>query len=78
MSKLSLRLTGAALVLSALAACQSGYQSTISPDVQRAAGGAVVGGLIADVLDENVAAGAAIGAAGGAICDDVGVCQKRY
>ena len=46
----------------------------ISPDAQRAAGGAVAGAVVAKALDEKVATGALIGAAGGALCDDVGVC----
>lgn len=43
-------------------------------DSQRALAGAAVGALAADAMDRNVAAGAAIGAAGGALCDDAGVC----
>ena len=31
--------------------------------------------FVAKALDEKVATGALIGAAGGALCDDVGVCQ---
>ncbi|MFV0385516.1 hypothetical protein [Paracoccus sp. (in: a-proteobacteria)] len=78
MSKLSLRVTGAALVLSALAACQPGYQASLPPDATRAASGAVAGALVAKALDEDVATGAALGGAAGALCDDVGVCQPRY
>ncbi|MFO6462867.1 hypothetical protein [uncultured Jannaschia sp.] len=43
----------------------------IGTDVERAAGGAVLGGLGAKALDGNVAAGVLIGAAGGALADDV-------
>lgn len=76
---LSLRLAGLALVAAGLSACAPGYQGGgISPDAQRAAGGAVAGAVIARALDEDMATGAAIGAAGGALCDDVGVCQRRY
>ena len=61
------------------AACQQGYGTAgISPDAQRAAGGAVAGAVIAKALDEDLATGAAIGAVGGALCDDAGVCQRRY
>ncbi|ARC88700.1 hypothetical protein [Rhodovulum sp. MB263] len=47
----------------------------MSNDSQRAVAGGLGGALIADVLDTNVAAGAAIGALGGAMCDDAGVCR---
>ncbi|KCV81647.1 hypothetical protein ATO10_12062 [Actibacterium atlanticum] len=56
-----------AMVL-ALAGC-------LEDDGERALAGAVAGALIADATGENVAAGAAIGAAGGALCDDAGVCN---
>ncbi|MBU3029273.1 hypothetical protein [Paracoccus marinaquae] len=72
------RLAGVTLVAAGLSACAPGYQTGLSPDAQRAAGGAVAGAVIAEVLDENVVAGAALGAAGGALCDDAGVCQRRY
>lgn len=73
------RITGATLFALALAACQPGYQGGgISPDAQRAAGGAVIGGLAAKALDEDVATGALAGGAAGALCDDVGVCQRSY
>lgn len=47
----------------------------LSTDSQRALAGAAGGALIADVADINVAAGAAIGAAAGALCDDAGFCN---
>ena len=47
----------------------------LEDDGERAMAGAIAGALVADALDENVAAGAAIGAAGGALCDDAGVCN---
>ncbi|MFV0301873.1 MAG: hypothetical protein ACK5IP_13530 [Paracoccus sp. (in: a-proteobacteria)] len=68
------RLSGALLVAAALSACASGYQTGITADGQRAVGGAVVGGLAAKALDEDVATGAALGAAAGALCDDARVC----
>lgn len=73
-----IRLSGLALVFAGLAACAPGYQTGLSPDAQRAAGGAVAGAVIAKALDEDIATGAALGGAGGALCDDVGVCAKRY
>lgn len=80
MKTTALRLTVAALSLAALAACQpSPYGgSTLSPDAQRAAGGAVAGALIAKALKEDPAKGALIGAGAGALCDDAGVCQRSY
>lgn len=75
-----LRVSGAILLVAGLAACESnGYGgSTLSPDAQRAAGGALAGAVVAKAIDGNVATGALIGAAGGALCDDAGVCQRRY
>lgn len=73
------RVTGGALLLLGLAACDQGYGTAgLTPDAQRAAGGAVAGAVVAKALGENVGTGAAIGAMGGALCDDVGVCQRRY
>ncbi|GHG09496.1 MULTISPECIES: hypothetical protein [Paracoccus] len=73
------RVAAGAFVLLGLAACDQGYGAGgISPDAQRAAGGAVAGAVIAKALDEDLATGAAIGAVGGALCDDAGVCQRRY
>jgi osmotically inducible lipoprotein OsmB len=57
-----------ALTTLSLAGCIQG-------DGERALVGAGVGAAAALALDENIAAGAAIGAAGGALCDDAGVCQ---
>lgn len=45
----------------------------MSNDGERALVGAVAGAVVADVLDTNVVAGAAIGAAAGALCDDAGL-----
>ncbi|MFN3524735.1 MAG: hypothetical protein ACK4YU_01490 [Paracoccus sp. (in: a-proteobacteria)] len=72
------RIGGISAMVLGLAACDPNMQTGLSPDAQRAAGGAVAGAVIAKALNENVTTGAAIGAAGGALCDDVGVCQRRY
>lgn len=72
------RIGGISAMVLGLAACDPNMQTGLSPDAQRAAGGAVAGAVVARALNENVATGAAIGAAGGALCDDVGVCQRRY
>ena len=73
---LFIRLSGVALLAVGLSACAQGYQTGLSADPQRAAGGAIAGAVVAKALDEKVATGALIGAAGGALCDDVGVCQQ--
>ena len=75
----ALRLAGAVLLVAGLSACNDGYGgASLSPDAQRAAGGALAGAVVAKAIDGDVATGALIGAAGGAPCDDAGVCQKRY
>lgn len=70
-----IRLSAAALVVAGLSACEQGYGGGmgISPDAQRAAGGALAGAAVAKIIDGDVATGALIGAAGGALCDDAGV-----
>ncbi|MFW5655838.1 MAG: hypothetical protein ACOCTP_03900 [Roseicyclus sp.] len=46
----------------------------VASDLERAGLGAAAGGLTAAALGGNVATGAAVGAAGGALCDDVDLC----
>lgn len=75
---LIIRLSGAALLVGGLAACDPNYQTGLAPDVTRAGGGALAGAAVAKIVDGDVATGALIGAAGGALCDDLGVCQQRY
>lgn len=77
-TSLFFRLAGVSLVAAGLSACAPGYQTGLSPDAQRAAGGALAGAALAEVLDEDVATGAALGATAGALCDDAGVCAKSY
>lgn len=81
-TSLFIRLAGITLVAGGLSACAQqgygGYQTGLSPDAQRAAGGAIAGAVIAKALDEDIATGAALGGAAGALCDDAGVCQRRY
>ncbi|CTQ33014.1 hypothetical protein [Jannaschia rubra] len=64
MSRILPRLAGLGAVALALSAC-------VGTDVERAAGGAVLGGLGAAALDGNVAGGVIVGAAAGALADDV-------
>ena len=55
-----------------LAGCTQNIQPT---DMDRALIGAGTGAVIADISGTSVAKGAAIGAVGGALCDDVRLCQ---
>ena len=64
-----LKVLPAIALLAAVAGCT--YPAT---DTERAVVGAVAGGVIADATDNNVLAGAAIGGAGGAFCDNLGLC----
>ena len=79
-TSLFIRISAGALLLLGVAACDQGYGTAtgLSPDAQRAAGGAVAGAVIAKALDEDIATGAAVGGLAGAVCDDAGVCQRRY
>ncbi len=60
------------ILAAALATPLSGCLRT---DTERAVAGAAAGAVVADVLDTNVVAGAAIGAGAGALCDDAGLCN---
>lgn len=71
----TLRLCGVIALAAGVSACAPGYQTGLSADTQRAAGGAVAGAVVAKALDENIATGALLGGAAGALCDDAGVCQ---
>ncbi|MCT8330385.1 hypothetical protein [Albidovulum sediminis] len=64
--QLSRIILGLALV-SSLAGC-------LQTDGERALAGAAAGAVVADALDTNVVAGAALGGLAGATCDDMGVC----
>ena len=69
-----MQLTMAGAALLALQACTDPYGNPRPlTDGERALGGEAAGAIAADVLDENVAAGAAIGAAAGALADDAGI-----
>ncbi len=65
MSRISMLLVVAAVA--GLSAC--------TPDQERAAVGAGAGAVGAAILDGNILTGAAIGAAAGALCDDVSICR---
>jgi hypothetical protein len=61
------------LILALLAA--SALSACMQTDGERALIGAGAGALIADATDQNMVAGAALGALAGTYCDDAGVCQ---
>ena len=65
--RITTTLAGLATVL-LLAGC-------LGNDVNRAAVGAAGGAVLADITDNDVLAGAAIGGVAGALCDDAGVCN---
>lgn len=47
----------------------------VASDLERAAIGGAAGGVGAAALDGNIGTGIIIGAAGGALCDDIGLCR---
>jgi hypothetical protein len=47
----------------------------VMSDLERAGVGAAAGGITAAAFDGNIGAGLLIGAAGGALCDDVRLCR---
>lgn len=63
----SIRLALAIAVAAGLSACTTS-------DLERAGAGAAIGGATALILDGNIATGVIVGAAGGALCDDVNIC----
>ncbi|MBC7157099.1 MAG: hypothetical protein H5U20_06250 [Rhodobacteraceae bacterium] len=64
-------LTGRTLAGLAIATLVSGCLYT---DGERALAGAAGGALVADAMDENMVAGAALGGLAGTYCDDAGLC----
>lgn len=46
----------------------------VTSDLERAGIGAAAGGLTAAAFDGNIGTGIIVGAAGGALCDDAGLC----
>jgi len=46
----------------------------VQSDLERAGIGAATGAVAAAAFDGNIATGALVGAAGGALCDDVRLC----
>jgi hypothetical protein len=54
--------------------CVGALAGCLENDIQRAGAGALTGAVLADITGGSVATGAAIGAAGGALCDDARLC----
>ena len=52
-----------------------GLSACMASDLERAGVGAAVGGVTVAALNGNVATGVIIGVAGGALCDDAGICD---
>ncbi len=78
MRKLTFRLSAVVLGAVLVAGCAPGGMQPISPKAQRAAIGAGAGAIAAKAFDEDVTKGALAGAAVGALCDDIGLCQPAY
>lgn len=78
MRKLTLRVSAVVLGAALVAGCAPGVGSGMSPKAQRAAIGAGAGAIAAKAFDEDIAKGALAGAAVGALCDDIGLCQPAY
>jgi osmotically inducible lipoprotein OsmB len=63
------------LLPATLLAAALSVSACTTADLERAGVGALIGGGAAAVTGGNVATGVAAGAAAGALCDDVGVCE---
>lgn len=62
------------LTICALFAATLAVSGCISTDVERAGAGALVGGLGTYAVGGSIATGVVLGAAAGALCDDVSLC----
>jgi hypothetical protein len=70
-----MRATRTTFITTALFAAALGLSGCVTTDLERAGIGAAAGGVAAAAVDGNIATGLLIGAAGGAVCDDLGVCR---
>ena len=70
-----MRATKKTLFTATLFAAAIGLSGCNLSDLERAGLGAAAGGVTAAALNGNIATGILVGAAGGAICDDVGICN---
>jgi hypothetical protein len=63
------------LFTATLFAAALGLSGCVMSDLERAGVGAAAGGVTAAALNGNIGTGILVGAAGGAICDDLGICR---
>jgi hypothetical protein len=62
------------LKITALFAAMLAVSGCVASDIERAGAGALIGGLGTAAVGGSVATGVAVGAAAGALCDDVNLC----
>lgn len=62
------------LTITTLFAATLAVSGCVTTDLERAGIGAVVGGVGTAVLGGSIATGVVVGAAAGALCDDVNLC----
>lgn len=60
--------------ITALVAAMLAMSGCVSSDIERAGVGALVGGVGTAAVGGSVATGVVVGAAAGALCDDVNLC----
>ena len=69
-----MRATRKTFIPATLLAAAIGLSGCVASDLERAGIGAVAGGVTAAAVNGSVGTGILIGAAGGALCDDAGIC----
>ncbi|MBL4627342.1 MAG: hypothetical protein JKY00_04780 [Roseicyclus sp.] len=62
------------LTITAIFVATMAVSGCVASDLERAGVGAVIGGVGTAVLGGSVATGVIVGAAAGALCDDVNLC----
>lgn len=62
------------ITITTLFAATLAVSGCVASDIERAGAGALVGGLGTAALGGSVATGVVVGAAAGALCDDVNLC----
>ncbi len=69
-----MRATRKTFIPATLFAAALALSGCVTSDLERAGLGAVAGGVTAAAFNGSVGTGILIGAAGGALCDDAGLC----
>jgi hypothetical protein len=69
-----MRATRKTFIPATLFAAALALSGCVTSDLERAGIGAVAGGVTAAAFNGSVGTGILIGAAGGALCDDAGIC----